>query len=117
MVKKGVEAMSKLEVNVIRTDSPYKFKHLICNSETVFTEHGNVKLYVSQSCQGCNYNSIGYYKYIREPQNFECIQCKFEWSICCIDGVNSKMDSIEKALFDFDESVTNLEAAVKAWKL
>ena len=108
--------MNEVEVNVIRTDSPYKFKHLICNSEVVFTGYGNVNLYVNQSCTTCNYNSIGYYLYIRKPQNFKCRKCKFEWSICCLDGVNSKMDSIEKALFDFDESVINLEAAVKDCK-
>ena len=104
--------MSDLKVNVIRTDPPYKFKNLRCNSETVFNEHVNVKLYVSQSCQVCNYNSIGYYKYIREPQNFECIKCKHEWSICCLDGENSKMDSLEQALYSIDEAICRLKAEV-----
>ena len=101
--------MSDLKVNVIRTDFPYKFKNLKCNSETVFTEHVNVKLCVSQSCQVCNYNSIGYYKYIREPQNFECVKCKHEWSICGSDKSNSEMDSLEQALYIFDKAISRFK--------
>jgi hypothetical protein len=101
-----------MEVNVVRTKSAYKFKNLECNSETVFTGHVNVKLYVSQSCERCNYSSIGYYKYIREPQHFECVKCKHEWGICCIDGKDSKMDSLEKELYNLDKSISSLKAMV-----
>ena len=104
--------MRELEVNVVRTKSAYKFKNLECNSETVFTRHVNIKLYVTQSCTRCNYNSIGYYKYIREPQNFKCVKCKHEWSICCPNSKNSKMDSLEKALYNFDDSISRLKLAI-----
>ena len=100
--------MNELEVNVCRSAVPYHFKNLECNAETVFTKHINVNLYVNQSCARCNYNSMGYYKYIREPQNFKCIKCKHEWSICCLDGKNSKMDSLEQVLFAFDRAISNL---------
>ena len=104
--------MSELEVNVVRTAPPYKFKNLECNAETVFTSHVNVNLYVSQSCTRCNYNSIGYYKYIREPQHFECLKCEHEWSICCIDGKNIKMDKLEEVLYSLDKNISSLKLIV-----
>ena len=103
------ELSDGIEVNVCRTAAPYQFKNLVCNAETVFTNHFNVKLYVTQNCMMCNYCSIGYYKYIKAPQNFKCRKCKYEWSICGSDESRSNMDKLEKALYNFDDSVSKLK--------
>ena len=103
------ELIDGIEVNVCRSVAPYQFKNLVCNAETVFTNHVNVKLYVSQNCSMCNYSSIGYYKYIKAPQNFKCRKCKYEWSICGSDKSNSNLYRLEKALYDFDDSVRKIK--------
>jgi len=100
--------MSELEVNVARNKIPYQFKNLLCNAETVFTGHGNVHLYVSQSCVMCNYNSMGYYTYIKDPQNFKCSKCKYEWSICGSEETDRRLGNIENILFELDEAISRM---------
>ena len=107
------ELSNGIEVNVCRTAAPYQFKNLVCNAETVFTNHFNVKLYVTQNCMMCNYCSIGYYKYIKAPQNFKCRKCKYEWSICGSDKSNDRQYKLEKELYAFDAAISKLKEAVE----
>jgi hypothetical protein len=97
-----------MEINIARIIKPYNFKHIECNSETVFIKGNNINLYKSQNCACCGYSAVGYYCYIRTPQNFKCVACSYEWSICTKDQLNPTMDLLEESLYTLDESLYNV---------
>jgi hypothetical protein len=97
-----------MEINLARSMKPYNFKHIECNAEAVFIKGNNINLYKSQNCEECGYSSVGYYCYIRTPQNFKCLKCLYEWSICTKDQVNIPMDKVEESLYALDTALDNV---------
>lgn len=100
-------------VNVIRREPYYNFKNLSSTSEAVFAGPLTVNLYESQNCRSCGCCATGYYKYIREPQDFECLKCGYKWSIAVKYGVNERMDELDQKLYELDGMISEIKRMLK----
>lgn len=87
------------------------FKNLKWNAENVCVGDAVIKFYHSQRCPHCNYAGKGFNDLRDEgPWDFECYNCKREWSVAMDDKAKEKRTYLLNTLKKIDFLVGSAKA-------